>query len=112
MPSTLVLMLALLPSGAGGPYRGAFHARLNHYMIITRLRIDLHFGNRVAYRPAFDYHEGHLLTASNQDQSAPFRRFNSTPPLPQPPAPLRLSYLCKKQRKGQNLKGLNMKEMI
>lgn len=34
--------------------------------------------------------------ASNQDQSTPFKRFNSTLPLLQPPAPLHFSYCTKK----------------
>ncbi len=32
------------PTSAWGLTRGAFHARLNHYMIITWLCIDVHFG--------------------------------------------------------------------
>lgn len=68
-------------------------------MIITRLCIDVCFGNRVMYWSTFDYHQGHLLTSSNQDQSAPFRRFSSRRPLPQHPAPLHLSY-CANNKRG------------
>lgn len=39
------------------------------------------------------------MTTSKADQSAPFTQFNSTLPLPQPPAPLHLSY-CTKNKWG------------
>lgn len=77
----------------------AFCAWLNHYMIITRQCLLMHIlATGSSHWSAFDYHEGHLSTASIRDQSTPFKRFNSTLPLPQPHAPLHLSY--QKQRRG------------
>lgn len=71
---TIILILNLILICAWGLNRDAFHAQLNHYMIVTKLCIDVHFGNRVIYWSAFDYHQGNLWMTSNQDQSLPWRR--------------------------------------
>lgn len=95
----------LTNESAWGLYRFTFDAWLNRYMIITRLRIDLRFGNTLMYWFAINYDVGHLVMTSKWDLSVSFKRVNSMLPLPQPPAPFHLSYFTETRNGGSE--GLN-----